>query len=625
MQANPRNVIGLFEQTLRYVVPIFQRHYVWQEEKHWLPLWEDIIEKLEQRITNKRTGAHFFGAVILDAVKKQSTREISRFLVIDGQQRIMTIQLLLTALRDIAFELELTRLSTAVGRTIFNPDPELMQNSSEEIYKMWPTKFNRQVFCDIVNAGSFKEVDKAYPVRKLYRKKKPEPRDRLIEAYVFFYKRISEFCKSPFEGQSIEDILLEFYGVLKDDFAVVEIILGEQDDSQEIFNSLNANAEPLSQSDLLRSFVFMRAEKNTTEYRDRLYEQYWSRFEDRFWDIIERRGNLLLSRLDQVTRIFLSSNIGSTVEAKKVHMIYKNWIQTKNPFQNDVEAELKNFSTYGDRFRFLITPPSDAPFSEFAQRLQTWDVSTTYPLVIFLFEECKLNEDDLIKCFNILESFVVRRLICRKDNKEYNKYFVEIVDRLRRDEASPEALQKILAEGRGETRVWPDDNIFREAFCEIPIYNSLKSNQISTILKIIEDQLITAKTEKFIIQSLSVEHIMPQAWNDHYPLDGEFITREMVNDWWFSDEEEEEAKYKKVQLRDQRIHCFGNLTIVTQPLNSAMKNARFTEKKEALRNSILLLNRYFDNLENWDEKEIDRRSRSLFETARYLWTGPPMP
>ena len=405
MQANPRNLIGLFEQSLRYVVPIFQRHYVWQEEKHWLPLWEDIIEKLEQRMTKKRTGSHFLGAVILDAVKKQSTREISRFLVIDGQQRIMTIQLLLTALRDIAFELEFIRLATAVGRTIFNPDPELMENSSEEIYKMWPTKFNRQVFCDIVNAGSFKEVDQTYPVRKLYRKRKPEPRDRLVEAYVFFYKRISELCKSPFEGRSIEDILLEFYGVLKDDFAVVEIILGEQDDSQEIFNSLNANAEPLTQSDLLRSFVFMRAEKNNTEYRDRLYEQYWSRFEDRFWDIIERRGNLLLSRLDQVTRIFLSSNIGSTVEAKKVHMIYKNWIQTENPFHNDVEAELQIFSAYGDRFRFLITPSSDAPFSEFAQRLQTWDVSTTYPLVIYLFEESKLNEDELFKCFNILESF----------------------------------------------------------------------------------------------------------------------------------------------------------------------------------------------------------------------------
>jgi hypothetical protein len=101
----------------------------------------------------------------------------------------------------------------------------------------------------------------------------------------------------------------------------------------------------------------------------------------------------------------------------------------------------------------LVSPPGDAPFSEFARRLQTWDVSTTYPLVTYLFEEGNLGEGELLQCFNTLESFLVRRLISRKDNKEYNKYFVEIVDRLRRDGPSPAALQRALAEGKGETRV----------------------------------------------------------------------------------------------------------------------------------------------------------------------------
>jgi len=136
MQANPRNLIGLFEHTLRYVVPIFQRHYVWGKEDQWVPLWEDILEKLTQRMQNQRTSSHFLGAVILDAIKKKSTRETSRFLVIDGQQRIMTIQLVLTSLRDYASERGIGKLSSAVGRALFNPDPELMENSSEEIYKL---------------------------------------------------------------------------------------------------------------------------------------------------------------------------------------------------------------------------------------------------------------------------------------------------------------------------------------------------------------------------------------------------------------------------------------------------------------------------------------------------------
>jgi hypothetical protein len=98
----------------------------------------------------------------------------------------------------------------------------------------------------------------------------------------------------------------------------------------------------------------------------------------------------------------------------------------------------------------------------------------------------------------------------------------------------------------------------------------------------------------------------------------------MAYNWYLSDDEGEEAKWEKVQSRNRRIHCFGNLTIVTQPLNSAMRNAPFNEKKEALRNSILILNRYFDNLGNWGEEEMDQRARSLFDTARRMWTGQPI-
>jgi uncharacterized protein with ParB-like and HNH nuclease domain len=590
-------------------------------DDQWVPLWEDILEKLKQRMDKKSTSSHFLGAVILEALKKKSTKETSRFLVIDGQQRIMTIQLLLTALRDYAAERGIGKISNPAGRALFNPDPELMENSSEEIYKLWPTQFNRKVFCDIVNAGGYEAVNKAYPVIRLPRRRKPEPRDRLVEAYVFFYSKIRELCEHPDTDHSEEDILLELYGVLRDDFAVVEIILGEQDDSQEIFNSLNSHGKPLSQSDLLRSFVFMRAEKSH-EDRDMLYEQYWSRFEDRFWDNLSRRGNLWVSNLDFVTRIFLSSNIGVVVEAKKVHLIYKNWIKT-DPFQS-VEAELKAFSAYGDRFRYLVEPPGNDPISDFARRLRTWDVSTAYPLVIYLFEEGGLGEGELLECLKTLESFLVRRLICRKDNKEYNKYFVEIVDRLRREGAAYVTLNNVLAGGAGATREWPDDKEFERSFCSSPVYNALQSSQIATIMKLIDEQLLTSKTEKVTVQSLSIEHIMPQAWNDHYPLDGEIVSREMANNWYLSDDEGEEAKWEKVQSRDRRIHCFGNLTIVTQPLNSSMRNAPFREKKEALRNSILILNRYFDNLENWDEKEMDRRAHSLFDTARRIWTGPPM-
>jgi hypothetical protein len=623
MQATPRQLLGVFEQTLRYVVPIFQRHYVWGPDEQWQPLWEDILEKHAAREAGRKPPSHFLGAVILDSVKKTSTRETTRFVVIDGQQRITTVQLMLAALRDYATASGSQRVGTAVGRHLFNPDPELMEKPEEERFKLWPTQFNRKVFCDVVLAGSRERVDELYPLRKLKYKRKPEPRDRLVDAYVFFYSQIAALYSAAAE-RPIEDRLLDLYGVLRDDFSVVEIILGEQDDSQEIFNSLNAHGKPLAQSDLLRSFIFMRAEKSS-EDRDALFEKYWSMFEDDFWDMAVRRGNLWSTRLDHLTRVFLSVKTGAPIDARKVHLTYKQWIEHEAPYPS-VEAELQQFALYGKRYRYLAEPPGDDSTSAFARRLQIWDVSTAIPLALYLFEEAALAPAAIEACLSTLESYLVRRLICRKDNKEYNKYFVELVGELRRRGPSPEALLNLLSLGAGVTREWPGDEEFASCWCHSEMYNVVQNSQLVTILKLLDDGLRTNKSERVSVLSASVEHVMPQDWAENYPLNGQMIPKAMSGQRYLPSDDATrqlwESIRSSVQARNRSIHCLGNLTLVTQPLNSSMRNAPFSQKKDALRNSVLLLNRYFDDLDHWDEAAIDTRANSLLSRAIRLWRGP---
>lgn len=64
MQANPRSIESLFSSQLRYVVPMFQRHYVWQRDPQWSTLWEDVIEKADFQIEGRQTNAHYLGALI---------------------------------------------------------------------------------------------------------------------------------------------------------------------------------------------------------------------------------------------------------------------------------------------------------------------------------------------------------------------------------------------------------------------------------------------------------------------------------------------------------------------------------------------------------------------------------
>lgn len=625
MQANPRKLLDLFGITLRYVVPIFQRHYVWTKDEQWDPLWEDLEEKLLIRLAKGRITPHFMGALILDQARKESTKEVSRFIVIDGQQRLVTIQLLVAALRDVAEENKLEKVSAAINRYVFNPDPDLMQNSKEEIFKIWPTQFNRAVFCKVVSAGSYANVQKLFPtIRKKYARK-PLPKDRLVEAYEYFSNRIHSLLSAKGNNHTNEDILIELFGVLKDDFEVVEILLSENDSSQEIFHSLNSQGKPLSQSDLLRSFVFMRAEKGT-EDRDRLYEDHWKFFEESFWDVLIRRGNQWSSNLDVVTRVFLSSKKGIPIDSKKVHFEYRDWITQEKPYSS-VDEELSEFNRYGRRYKYLVEGPTvDDEFCDFARRLKIWDISTIYPLVIYLFEESGLGSQDLKLCFTDLESFIVRRLICGKETKQYNIFFIGLVSKLRDEGTSQEKLREYLLQGKGDTREWPDDQLFTEHWSNSPVYRNLGSQQIVTILRMIEDRLRSSKTETITINQASVEHIMPQKWSTHYRLNGQFVAPEMAVDYYYSADAEKAAKWEEIKgsirLRNQMIQTMGNLTIVTQPLNTALSNGPFESKKAELLNSSLMLNRYFHNITEWNENTINERAKDLLRHALKIWSYP---
>ena len=140
MQANPRTIDKLFNSQSRYIVPMFQRLYVWQENPQWATLWEDLAEKAVLRLDEKKNNPHYPGALIIEGVKPTSANEVTRMLVIDGQQRLTTIQLLLCAFRDLAEQNEWVTLEKKANRYIEDPDPDTMESPDEEIFKLWPTQ-----------------------------------------------------------------------------------------------------------------------------------------------------------------------------------------------------------------------------------------------------------------------------------------------------------------------------------------------------------------------------------------------------------------------------------------------------------------------------------------------------
>ena len=626
MQANPRTLDTLFSSQLRYIVPMFQRLYVWQQKPQWETLWEDIAEKANLQIAGVPTTPHYLGALIIDGVKAESPREVKRFLIIDGQQRLTTLQLLLCAFRDVAQSHDWQSLARPLNRFLENSDQDVMEKPDEEVFKLWPTLLNREVFKSVLTAKARAEVERRYPLIKLPRKRKPEPRSNLVEAYLYFETSIRSYLAAAAAKteKTQEDLAFALFQSLKQDFCVVEIVLSEGDDSQEIFYSLNSQGRPLSQSDLLRSLIFMRAEKQRLD-RDAIFAKYWSQFETPFWSAEITRGGRTYSRLDLGLRYFLMTKTGATVDARRVNEEYRNWISSAPPKYGSVELELADFVLHSQVYeRYESALAASLPSTDLRRVLIDFDVSTALPLIMYLEVDAGLDAALLSECLLLLESFVARRVITGGENKEYNIFFVEVIKSLMGLEASsvPAALAIKLLSGRGSTRHWPTDEQVLDSVQRRMIGSELKAPALRVILERLEIYHRGKKSESLDVQTLlQIEHVMPVSWGEHWLLEGAVIPRDVARTHWLAKEELLPFQ-EQIRHRNAAIQTLGNLTLLNKYLNPAASNGDFPMKLVEYKNSVLRLNRYFDHLSAWDEASITRRGSELGEAICKIWARP---
>jgi len=626
MQANPRTLDTLFNSQLRYVVPMFQRLYVWQENPQWATLWEDVTEKAVLQLKGIEVNPHYLGALIIEGVRPNSPREVKRFLVIDGQQRLTTLQLLLCAYRDLARKNEWKTLDRTVTRYLENADPDVMEKPEEEVFKLWPTTLNRDVFSGILSAASKEKVEKRFPLVWVGRKRKPEPRSNLVEAYLYFYKTLEGWIASAATefGKKTEDVAFALLQALQQDFCVVEISLSEGDDSQEIFYSLNSQGRPLSQSDLLRSLIFMRAEKERLN-RDEIFKEYWGKFETPFWSVEEKRGGRTYSRLDLGLRFFLMAKKGQMVDARRVNEEYRHWVSAQPPRYPSVRDELADFTRYGDAYeRYESAVASTLPSTDLRRVLKDFDVSTAIPLMLFLELDAGLSERERAECLATCESFIARRVLTGDETKEYNLLFVEVIGSihaLRGAAVLPGLRQKLLG-GGGTTRRWPTDAEVIEKVISRAAFTDIRKPALRLILERLELHFRTKKSEDTeIAPSLQIEHVLPQKWASDWPLKGKSIPSDIVAYPYMAKDDLAEFA-DAIRHRNHVLHTLGNLTLLNQYLNPAASNGSFAMKLVEYKNSVLRMNRYFDAATSWDEEAIAVRAKIIGEAICKMWPRP---
>lgn len=619
MKANAVALLAIFEKKIRLEVPLFQRQYVWTLEHQWEPLWEDISRKFSEYLDGRKDApVHFLGAMVVDQ-KQVPITHVEKRQVIDGQQRLTTFQIFLAAFRDLCREHRCDELAKECDTFTLNKG--MMADPDVDRFKMWPTQADRTQFADVMLARARSELEKKHPLVRQKWAREPDPRPRMVEAYLFFYKQLSDFIqewkseKPDFSPDQVSMCLEECFQALKNALQVVVIDLEPGDDAQVIFETLNARGEPLLPADLLRNFIFLRAARQG-EPQEGLYEEYWKKFDDPFWRQEIRQGRLSRPRSDLFMQHFLASRQMVDVPVRHLFVEYKFWIAKSKPF-NSVRDELATLSRQGEDFRRLIEPKKGDQLYDLAVFLNAFDISTGYPLLLFLLNE-GVSDSEWKAITVILESYFVRRAVCSLSSKNYTRILLGLIRALNRDGATAANLRKQLSELKGDSSGWPSDQEFRASWENRNAYQILNNPKMVYVLKRLNDSYLTTKHEDITIDCpLTVEHIMPQDWALNWPLpDGS--QRLDANE--LNGASVEDLREAATAHRNALVQSFGNLTIVTQALNSAASNAAWVEKKpELLNGSLLPINQQLQSVGHWDEKAITTRGNELFERAVKIW------
>ena len=153
MKAETVDLSQIFGQSVHYAVPLYQRPYVWNREQQWEPLWQDVRDVADRQLDGTPANdaiPHFLGAVVL--VQEQTAAGmIGKHTIIDGQQRLTTLQLLIAAARSISAERSLDGARRMFEKMLFNDDFLVRQQNDE--YKVLPTQRDRQAFREALSDG----------------------------------------------------------------------------------------------------------------------------------------------------------------------------------------------------------------------------------------------------------------------------------------------------------------------------------------------------------------------------------------------------------------------------------------------------------------------------------------
>ena len=487
------------------------------------------------------------------------------------------------------------------------------QDQSDEKYKLIPNEVDRKSLQSVID-GTGAPSNPAYTYFK----------SKIME-----YAREDSIIMEYAREDSIDrSKILALYHSILSDFQVVEIRIDSNDESERIFESLNARGRQLGDLDHLRNHLFLRSPGVLdTQQRNKLYKDYWRSFETKtheetgkhYWGTEVREDGEKMTLFELFLRHFLMAKLGADEIKGSAFEVYQRQYIPTLAKRTTVKTEFGELGKYAEVYQKMVDPKGDSIISRRMKFYLEFGITSLRPFILFVINELGIadNKDNLISLFDALESYTMRRLLCSGKYgfkncdmvfSRLNQFFVRYCNFSGINRLGSEDIVRWLSNQDSGFHKWPSDEEVKSALQGGWVEHDGEPKVIRYVLYQIElmrqeNNKLTEGNPLPFDNQLTLEHIMPENWTDKWnlPVNGDFIRYEdMFSDRYKDENLEWEGQPSRDGLvsndyseafdraldRDNLIQSIGNLTIITGAHNSRLSNRPFSEKKKVFRSKF---------------------------------------
>ena len=546
-----RSFIGNSERV--FLIPPFQRNYTWSCEQ-CEELFDDIIASI------KKQKSHYIGNIVY-FVGKDSSASFLQYILVDGQQRITSILLLLSAIRnhlpDNDFDkmaIDKKYLTNEFGTEKFKV--KLKQTESDEV-----------VFDKILLGNQLSEE---------------EQKSNLFKNFEYFNSRLNDLSNNDVD-------IKQFYNAVGD-LDIVDLDLKIEDDlekNKKIFEKINSTGKPLSPADLIRNYLLIAT---TIERQQQLYDNYWIKIEELYND---------KNNISDFAKHYLITKRGDWVEENKMYSTFRSYFSNVGEEKETILSEMLRLSKYYNWFKNADTDNSS--LNVMIKELNILKSDDMYSLLLVLFDKLYgINNNELLKIIDLLVDFMIRYRIVGLSNgsADLRSTLFNILTKITSGEMEPnyDNVKYELSNSPSPNGRFPNDEEFK-----IALQSKVNTSYAKALLYKME--YIETKNIYVDISKITIEHVLPQSlskeWTDY--LGGE----------------EESAK-----IHNTYLNCIGNLAMLSGSYNSSNSNKPWSFKKDVLSQAQFILTQRISSNKEWKEDEIKQRNIELSDLAVKYISGP---